>query len=112
MELKPIRAAAHRVSVAPEFGAPDLSVEGTGLTIAEIMAHPKLSDLAVEVWDTLQTQFAGAQDSAEGKAAALDRAYRKRLEDLVLVLETLLEETLDELERFDSAAPHLARTLP
>ena len=106
IEFTPLRAKDHRASIAPEFGSRDISETGTGLTVAEIMAHPKLAELAVTVWDQVREQFAENDEGAKQTASASEAEYIRRLEGVAEMLEILLEETLDELERFKTGQPH------
>ena len=108
IEFKPLRAAAHRTSVAPEFGATDMSDEQSGFTMAQMMAHPKLSELAVSVYDTLRKQFSEGGESAKQKQNAEEIKYKQRMEQMAIILEILLEETLNELDRFKAVDPGVA----
>ncbi|WP_372884155.1 hypothetical protein [Shimia sp.] len=111
MEFKPLRAPAYREFVGPEFGAGEISDEAAGLKLTDIMAHPKLSELAVSVWEELRDQFAAERPSAKQQANAEELAYREKLEKMALVLEILLEETLDELELLNGGDPNLSRVI-
>lgn len=111
MEYKPLKAPEHRDFIASEFGAGDAGEEAVGLKLTEIMAHPKLSELAVSVWDSLREQFAAEPESAKQKENAAEVEYRTQLEQMATVLEILLEETLDELELLNSDEPNLSRAI-
>ena len=111
MEFKPLRAPEHRDFIGPEFGAGELSDEAAGLKLTDIMAHPKLSELAVSVWEELRDQFAEEKPSAKQKANAAEEEYRVKLEKMASVLEILLEETLDELELLNGGDSNLSRAI-
>ncbi len=111
MEFAPLRAPVQHEFIGPEFGASELSEDAAGLKLTDIMAHPKLSELAVSVWEELRDQFAAEKPSAKQKANAEEEAYRIKLEKMASVLEILLEETLDELELLNGGDPNLSRSV-
>lgn len=111
MEYRPLKASKHRDFIAPEFGAGGTDEEAVGLKLTEIMAHPKLSALAVSVWDSLREQFSGETETPEQKETAAEAEYRMQLENMASVLEILLEETLDELELLNSDDPNMSRAI-
>lgn len=107
----PRRAPVHRTSLGPDFATTSIVDGGKGLSVAQIMADKKLSTLAVAVWDELRVQFSTENANPVEEATAAEALYRQRLEGFAELLETLLEETLDELERLDGKAPDLGQAL-
>ena len=99
MELKPCRATAHRAYIASKFGAADEDGNVVELTIAQIMGNPKSSKLGIEVFLKLQEQF--TEYGIDRGIGQDDEKYRRQLENLANILETLLEETLNEIEALD-----------
>ncbi len=100
MELKPIRAKAHREFLAPKFGGTDAGTDPEGLTFAEIMANPKTAALGIEVYAMLREQF--AEGAAHVPGTSEGQEYRTRLANWADILEVLLEETIAEIERIDN----------
>lgn len=100
-DLRAIRAPGHREFIGPKFGGGASGDDPEGLTMFQIMSDKRLADLGLEVLDQLREQFAASPD-AGAFASPQATEYRRKLEFWAALLETLLEETLDELERLDA----------
>lgn len=110
--LRPIRANKHRSLIGPEFDAGPDGIDPVGLTYADISSDPKLSALGALVFAELKEQFADGNNAAPAETTEEEK-YRLRLEGWADVLETLLDETLRELEVIRQARteePELAFT--
>lgn len=102
MELRPIRAEGHRSFIGPEFGGRANGEDPSGLTIAEIMADPKTAALGMSVYQQLREQFSEGGVGIRVQDSTYEADYRRRLEGWADILETLLEETVNELDRLKS----------
>ena len=101
MEMKPIRAPGHRDFIAPAFGAVNEKGEMFEPTIPQIMGNPKTSAMGIAVFMKLQEQF--SEFGEDRNAEQDDERHRNQLENLANILETMLEETLNEIERLEDS---------
>jgi hypothetical protein len=97
-----LRAPEHRRFLTSDFGQVAEGVEIKGLTYLEILANPKLAELGRRVYNDLRIQFADDKLAEDSDAT---RAYRLRLEGWAAVLETMLEEVLDEIDALKGGDP-------
>jgi hypothetical protein len=93
--LRPIRAAAHRTLLGPEFVPADNDLDPQGLSLFQLIADPKFAYLGRQVLDQLRVQFSEREESGSDEAEV--DAYRLRLEGWADILEILLDEVLMEL---------------
>lgn len=100
-----LRAPDHRRFLSSDFTQYPQGVEPKGLTYLEILANPKLAELGRRVYNDLRLQFSDDKGAEDSDAT---RAYRLRLEGWAAVLETMLEEVLDEIESLQGGATRAA----
>ena len=101
MEFRPIRARDHRDYVAPAFGAVEEDGNLFEPRIPQLMGNPKTSAMAIQVFMKLQEQF--SEYGQDRNASQDDERYRNQLENLANILETMLEETLNEIETLEES---------
>lgn len=101
MEFKPIRAPGHRDFIAPAFDAVNEKGEMFEPTIPQIMGNPKTSAMGISVFMKLQEQF--SEFGEDRNASQDDERHRNQLENLANILETMLEETLNEIEMMENS---------
>lgn len=98
-KLTPLRAPGHRDFIGPDFGGRPAGEDPHSLSYAEIISDPRLAGLGNKIFHELRKQFA-APDPTGADDPATER-YRRKLEGWADMLETLLEETLADLEALD-----------
>lgn len=101
--LQSIRAADHRRFMGAEFGVEMDGDEPQTLNYFRVIADPKLSYLAREVFELMRRQFADGSAGATEDEAAMQ--YRLKLEGWADVLEIMLEEVLNDLAKLRPAQP-------
>jgi len=83
---------------------------GSGLTVRKVMADADLAALAFEVREQIREQFApatGDDGAAPGSQSPEElEAYRTKLEFWANLFETLLRETVSELDRLGPGKRH------